>query len=61
MQILEGLKEGQSIVATGAYGLPDHSKVAVDTAKEKEVEKAGDKPTPGEAAPSRDSGKEEKQ
>ena len=61
MQILEGLKEGQSIVATGAYGLPDNSKVAVETANEKEVEKAGDKPTPGEAAASSDTSKEEKQ
>lgn len=61
MQILEGLKEGQSVVVAGAYGLPDNSKVAVEAAKEKEAEKEGDKPTPGEAAASRVSGKEEKQ
>lgn len=61
MQILEGLKEGQSVVVAGAYGLPDNSKVAVEAAKEKETEKEGDTPTPGETGASRDSSKEEKQ
>ena len=61
MQILEGLKEGQSVVAIGAYGLPDNSKVAIETAKEKVSEKEGDKPAAGEAAASKTFGKEERQ
>ena len=35
IQILDGLKEGQSVVVEGAYGLPDNTKVSVET-KEKE-------------------------
>jgi multidrug efflux pump subunit AcrA (membrane-fusion protein) len=64
VQILDGLKEGQSVVASGAYGLPDNTKVSVETAKEKEketeTEKGSDKPSAGEASSSKDSGKEEK-
>ena len=37
IQILDGLKEGQSVVVEGAYGLPDNSKVSVET-KDKEAE-----------------------
>ncbi len=63
VQILDGLKEGQSVVATGAYGLPDNTKVSVETAKEKEaeIEKGSDKPSAGEEPTSKGSGKEEKQ
>jgi RND family efflux transporter MFP subunit len=60
VQILDGLKEGQSVVASGAYGLPDNTKVSVEAAKEKETEKGSDKPSAGEASSSKDSGKEEK-
>jgi RND family efflux transporter MFP subunit len=62
VQILDGLKEGQSVVASGAYGLPDNTKVSVEAAKEKETEteKGSDKPSAGEASSSRDSSKEEK-
>jgi HlyD family secretion protein len=60
-QILEGLKEGQSVVATGAYGLPDNTKVAVETAKEKETEKGSDKLSAGAEPSSKDSSKGEKQ
>jgi len=42
---VEGLKEGQSVVSGGAYGLPDGSKVSVE--KEKD-EKGSDKPAAGE-------------
>jgi HlyD family secretion protein len=53
VQILEGLKEGQSVVSAGAYGLPDNSKVSVEAAKENETEteteKGSDKPSAGEA------------
>jgi multidrug efflux pump subunit AcrA (membrane-fusion protein) len=63
VQILDGLKEGQSVVATGAYGLPDNTKVSVEAAKEKEAEteKGSDKPSAGEEPTSKDSGKGEKQ
>jgi RND family efflux transporter MFP subunit len=62
VQILDGLKEGQSVVASGAYGLPDNTKVSVEAAKEKETEteKGSDKPSAGEASSSKDASKEEK-
>jgi HlyD family secretion protein len=60
VQIVDGLKEGQSVVSTGAYGLPDNTKVSVEAAKDKDKdsEKGSDKPAAGEA---KDSGKEDKQ
>ena len=61
IQILDGLKEGQSVVATGAYGLPDNTKVAVETAKEKETAKGSDKPSASAEPSSKDSSKGEKQ
>jgi len=60
VQILEGLKEGQIVVANGAYGLPDNTKVSVEAAKEKEAEKASDKPSAGEEFSSTVSSKEGK-
>jgi HlyD family secretion protein len=61
-QILEGVKEGQMIVTEGAYGLPDNTKVSVETAKDKETEKekGSDKPSAGEGSSSKDSSEEEK-
>ena len=35
VQIVEGLKEGEHVVADGAYGLPDNSKIKVEAAPEK--------------------------
>jgi len=35
VQILEGLQAGDRIVAAGAYGLPDNSKIKVETQNEK--------------------------
>jgi RND family efflux transporter MFP subunit len=58
VQILEGLKEGQTVVAVGGYGLPDNTKVLLET-KENTTEKAGDKPSAGEETPAKDSGKGE--
>lgn len=52
VQIVEGLKEGQSVVSSGAYGLPDGSQVSVE--KEKD-DKGGDKPSAGEAPAAKDS------
>jgi RND family efflux transporter MFP subunit len=66
VQILDGLKEGQSVVASGAYGLPDNTKVSVEAAKDRDKdketdkEKGSDKPSAGEASSSKDSSKEEK-
>jgi HlyD family secretion protein len=37
-QILEGVKEGDQVVATGAYGLPDNTKVNSEAVKEAEGE-----------------------
>jgi RND family efflux transporter MFP subunit len=37
-QILEGVKEGDQVVATGAYGLPDNTKVNAEAVKEAEGE-----------------------
>jgi len=53
VQIVEGLKEGQTVVTSGAYGLPDGSKVAVEKEGDKDKdkdkdEKGGDKPAAGE-------------
>jgi HlyD family secretion protein len=60
IQIVEGLKERQIVVSTGAYGLPDGTKVSVETAKDKEKdsEKGSDKPAAGEA---KDSSKGDKE
>ena len=61
VQILDGLKEGQSVVASGAYGLPDNTKVSVEAAKEEDTEKGSDKPSAGEepsSSSSKDSSKE---
>lgn len=43
IQITEGLKGDEKVVATGAYGLPDNTKVTAEEAKESEKE--GDKPS----------------
>lgn len=42
VQITKGLKPGQRVVTTGAYGLPDNTKVRLLAAEEKPGEKAGD-------------------
>jgi multidrug efflux pump subunit AcrA (membrane-fusion protein) len=44
IQIVEGLKEGQRVISTGAYALPDKTKVTVETAAEPAEKKppAGD-------------------
>ena len=39
VQIVEGLKEGQRVVAEGAYGLPDNAKVSIESPKEDKDEK----------------------
>jgi multidrug efflux pump subunit AcrA (membrane-fusion protein) len=44
VQIVDGLKGDEKVVATGAYGLPDNTKVTAEEAKEAEKEGA-DKPS----------------
>jgi multidrug efflux pump subunit AcrA (membrane-fusion protein) len=68
VQIVEGLKEGQSVVVAGAYGLPDNTKITVEEAKEKEADKDDkdkdketDKPSAGSESAAKDSGKGEKE
>ncbi len=51
IQIVEGLKQGQSVVLRGAYGLPDNTRVALEEEKkegDKEGDKADDKAKPDE-------------
>ena len=45
VQVVEGLKEGQQVVASGAYGLPDNTKITVEAPKQsaKETEKKPEK------------------
>lgn len=47
VQIVEGLRAGDRVVAAGAYGLPDNSKIKVETAST--GDKAEDKPDPAKA------------
>ncbi len=54
VQIVEGLKEGQTVVTEGAYGLPDNTKVTVESAKEAE------KPAGGEESKNSGKGKDDK-
>jgi HlyD family secretion protein len=39
VQIIEGLKDGDKVVASGAYGLPDNTKIKVEGTGEKKDEK----------------------
>jgi multidrug efflux pump subunit AcrA (membrane-fusion protein) len=34
LQILDGVSEGDQIIASGAYGLPDNTKIRVEAAQE---------------------------
>ena len=54
VQIVEGLKEGLTVVTEGAYGLPDNTKVSVEAAKEEE------KPAAGQDSKDSGQGKDEK-
>jgi HlyD family secretion protein len=46
VQVVEGLKEGQQVVASGAYGLPDNTKITVEAPKES-AKQTDKKPTKG--------------
>ena len=41
VQIISGLKSGQTVVTTGAYGLPDNTQVKVETEKQSDKPEAG--------------------
>jgi RND family efflux transporter MFP subunit len=48
VQILEGLAEGDRVVASGAYGLPDNTKIRVEAAAESDkTDRAPDGASPG--------------
>ena len=48
VQILEGLAEGDHVVASGAYGLPDNTKIRVEAAPESDkTDHPSDKPLAG--------------
>jgi HlyD family secretion protein len=40
VQIIEGVKPGDKVITAGAYGLPDNTKIKIETAKEPEKEAA---------------------
>jgi RND family efflux transporter MFP subunit len=40
VQVTEGVKAGDKVITAGAYGLPDNTKIKVETAKESEKEAA---------------------
>src|SRR5215472_7272219 len=46
IQILDGVEAGDRVVASGAYGLPDNTKIRVETADAGEAGKNGSKPAP---------------
>jgi multidrug efflux pump subunit AcrA (membrane-fusion protein) len=53
VQILEGVTDSDKVVSTGAYGLPDNTKITVEAA-EKESPKEGEKESAGEKKDSGD-------
>jgi multidrug efflux pump subunit AcrA (membrane-fusion protein) len=52
VQIVEGVAESDKVVSSGAYGLPDNTKIKVEAASEAPAE--GAKPAAGSKAPSED-------
>jgi HlyD family secretion protein len=55
VQVMEGIKEGDKVISSGAYGLPDKTKIKVE-APEAPAEGLGSKPGAGGSKPSEDSG-----
>jgi multidrug efflux pump subunit AcrA (membrane-fusion protein) len=56
VQVVDGLSESDKVVATGAYGLPDNTKITVEAPAEKESAKEGEKDSAGEKKDSGDKG-----
>jgi multidrug efflux pump subunit AcrA (membrane-fusion protein) len=44
VQILEGIKEGDSVITSGGYGVPDKTAIKIETAATPEPAGADDKP-----------------
>ena len=53
VQILEGLAEGERVITSGAYGLPDNTKIRIEAAAEpdKSEPDKGERPSAGKEAP----------
>ena len=47
VQIAKGLSGGETVVAPGAYGLPDNPRVQVEASPGSPVRRAGDQDVPG--------------
>jgi HlyD family secretion protein len=54
VQILDGLKEGDKVVAAGAYGLPDNSKITIEEAKSTDSKDSSDDKKPDSKAGDKD-------
>jgi multidrug efflux pump subunit AcrA (membrane-fusion protein) len=48
VQILEGLAEGDRVITSGAYGLPDNTKIRIEAAQEADKT---ERPSAGKEAP----------
>jgi len=57
VQIVDGLKAGDRVVASGSYGLPDNTKIKVQTADKGTDEKSGAKPDAGKGGDDKDDDK----
>ena len=57
IQIVDGLKPGDRVVASGSYGLPDNTKIKVETADKASDDKSGAKPDAGKGGDDKDDDK----
>jgi HlyD family secretion protein len=57
VQIVDGLKAGDRVVASGSYGLPDNTKIKVQTADKGTDDKSGAKPDAGKGGDDKDDDK----
>jgi HlyD family secretion protein len=53
VQILDGLAEGERVITSGAYGLPDNTKIRVEAAQESDKSESDkpERPSAGKEAP----------
>jgi RND family efflux transporter MFP subunit len=54
VQVLDGVKEGDKVVAAGAYGLPDNTKIIVEEAKSSDSKDSADDKKPDAKAGDKD-------
>ncbi len=57
VQIVDGLKAGDRVVASGSYGLPDNTKIKVQIADKGTDDKSGAKPDAGKSGDDKDNDK----